>query len=77
MYVDIKFITFAALKLRNFKQKKDNLWNFSCPICGDSKKNKAKMRGFIYKKGNDLFYKCHNCAAGLSLGNLIKQIAPD
>jgi len=35
------------------------------------------MRGFIYKKGNDLFYKCHNCAAGLSLGNLIKQIAPD
>ena len=35
------------------------------------------MRGFIYRKGNDLFYKCHNCAAGLSLGNLIKQIAPD
>lgn len=32
------------------------------------------MRGFVYKKGNDLFYKCHNCGAGLSLGNLIKQL---
>jgi hypothetical protein len=35
-----------------------------------------KMRGFIYRKGNDLYYKCHNCGAGLSLGNLIKQLDP-
>ena len=32
------------------------------------------MRGYIYRKGNDLFYKCHNCGAGTSLGNLIKQL---
>jgi hypothetical protein len=45
-----------------------------CPLCGDSKKNKSKMRGYIYRKGNDLFYRCHNCGAGCSLGNLIKQL---
>lgn len=32
------------------------------------------MRGYIYRKNNDLFYKCHNCGAGMSLGNLIKQL---
>ena len=32
------------------------------------------MRGYLYRKGNDLFYRCHNCGAGCSLGNLIKQL---
>jgi hypothetical protein len=32
------------------------------------------MRGYIYRKGNNLFYSCHNCGAGTSLGNLIKQM---
>jgi hypothetical protein len=32
------------------------------------------MRGYIYRKGNSLFYKCHNCNAGTNLGNLIKFI---
>lgn len=34
------------------------------------------MRGYIYRKGNDLFFKCHNCSAGMSIGNLIKQLDP-
>ena len=38
------------------------------------RKNKNKMRGYIYRKDNDLFYKCHNCSAGMSIGNLIKQM---
>jgi hypothetical protein len=75
--LDLKYTHLVATRFEKFARKGDYLFNVRCPICGDSKKNKAKMRGFIYKKGNDLFYKCHNCAAGLSLGNLIKQIAPD
>ena len=34
------------------------------------------MRGYIYRKSNDLFFKCHNCSAGMSVGNLIKQLDP-
>ena len=75
--LDLKYTHLVSTRFEKFARKGDYLFNVRCPICGDSKKNKAKMRGFIYKKGNDLFYKCHNCAAGLSLGNLIKQIAPD
>ncbi len=72
--VDSKYIRLLSFRLRNFKQKNDYLWNFSCPICGDSKKNKLKARGYVFKKGNDLFYTCHNCGVGLSLGNLIKHV---
>ncbi len=72
--VDSKYIRLLSFRLRNFKQKNDYLWNFSCPICGDSKKNKTKARGYVYRKLNDLFYTCHNCGAGLSLGNFIKHV---
>jgi transcription elongation factor Elf1 len=63
-----------ANRLRNFKQKNDYLWNFSCPICGDSSTNKTKARAFIYKSNGDLFVKCHNCGYVNNLGNLIKHL---
>lgn len=72
--VDSKYVRLLSFRLRNFKQKNDYLWNFSCPICGDSKKNKTKARGYVYRKLNDLFYTCHNCGAGLSIGNFIKHV---
>jgi hypothetical protein len=74
LYIDAKFASFLGSRLRNFKQKKDYLWNYSCPVCGDSTKNKLKARGFIYRKGSDLFVKCYNCNYGSNLGNLIKYV---
>ena len=71
--IESKYIRLLSHRLRNFKQKKDYLWNFSCPICGDSKKNLLKARGYVYAKSNNLFYRCHNCGASTSLGNFIKQ----
>ena len=65
-----------SYRLRNFKQKNDYLFNFSCPLCGDSQKNKSKARGYVFKKGNNLFYMCHNCSASITVGNLIKSIDP-
>ena len=72
--IESKYIRLISSRLRNFKQKKDYLWNFSCPICGDSKKNLNKARGYVFAKGTNLFYSCHNCGSGISLGNLIKQV---
>jgi len=74
LYIDAKYASIVGSRLRNFKQKKDYLWNYSCPVCGDSAKNKLKARGFIYRKGNDLFVKCYNCGHGTNLGNLIKYV---
>lgn len=72
--VDTKFVYLISHRVRNFKQKNNHLWNFSCPICGDSLKNKSKARGYVFAKGNNLFYSCHNCGASTNLANLLKHI---
>ena len=75
-YIDLKFINDISSRLTLFKKKGDYLFNFRCPHCGDSKKNKTKARGFLYRVKNDMFFKCHNCGAGQSLANFIKFIDP-
>ena len=72
--VESKYLRLISSRLRNFKQKNTNLWNFSCPYCGDSQKNKTKARGYVFPKGNDLIYKCHNCGVGTNVGNLVKHV---
>src|SRR5690606_3039446 len=62
--------------LERFKQKGDYLWNFRSPCCGDSKKSKSKARGYFYRKKDQIFYRCHNCGSGLSLGTFIKTLDP-
>ena len=76
LIVDRQFIGLLSTKLERFVQKNDYIWNFRCPICGDSKKNKFKSRGYVYRKKSDLFFSCHNCGTSLSMGNLIKTIDP-
>ena len=75
-YIDLKFINDLSSRLQQFKRKTDSLFNFRCPYCGDSEKNKTKARGYLYRKKNDMFYKCHNCGVGASLGNFIKHLDP-
>lgn len=74
LYVDVKYANMLGPRLRNFKQKSDYLWNYSCPVCGDSSKNKTKARGYIYKVKMGLFVKCHNCGYSTNIGNLIKYV---
>ena len=73
-YIDSKYLNILGPQLLQFKKKGDFLWNFRCPYCGDSHKSRTKARGFVYRKKNDLFYKCHNCGVGKTLGNLIKEV---
>lgn len=73
-YVDVKFLNLLSSRLLLFKKKSDYLWNFRCPVCGDSQKSKSKARGFVFRKKNELFFKCHNCHAGMSLMNFIKTL---
>ena len=73
-YIDIKYLNLISPQLQMFKKKGDALWNFRCPYCGDSQKSRTKARGFVYRKKNDLFYKCHNCGVGTTLGKLIEHL---
>lgn len=72
LYVDIKYLNLASVNLPMFKKKSDSLWNFRCPYCLDSKKKKSKARGYMYRKGNDLFFKCHNCNKGTTMSNFLQ-----
>ena len=76
LFIDAKYAQILGSRLRNFKQKNDYLWNYSCPVCGDSSKNKLKARGYIYRTKSDLFCKCHNCGHSTNIGNLIKYVDP-
>ena len=74
-YTDLKYISRVSSRLEQFKQK-NNLFNFRCPHCGDSKKSKTKARAYLYTKKNDVFFKCHNCGLGQNLINFLKFVDP-
>ena len=74
--VDSKFITLVSSRLQKFKRVKSDLYNFRCPICGDSQRHKNKARGYFYQVKVNTNYKCHNCGVSLSLNNFLKQIDP-
>ena len=73
-YIDSKYLNIIGPQLLKFRKKGDFLWNFRCPYCGDSQKSRSKARGFVYRKKNDLFYKCHNCGIGTTVGKLIEYV---
>ena len=75
-HVDSKFIGIVSSRLEKFKRVKSDLYNFRCPICGDSKKNKSKTRGYLYSVKANINYKCHNCGASMSFSNFLKDIDP-
>ena len=75
-FIDSKFIGLVSSRLDRFKKVKTNLYNFRCPICGDSQSHKNKARGYIYAKKAESNYKCHNCGVSTTFGNFLRQIDP-
>ncbi len=75
--VDDRYVKLVSSRLDKFTVKKSNLYNFRCPYCGDSQKHKSKARGYFFLKTNDVIFKCHNCGVGRTIGNFLKDNAPD
>jgi transcription elongation factor Elf1 len=73
-FVDVKYINLISSRLQKFKKVKNNLYNFRCPICGDSQRNKSKARGYLYQVKNNTNFKCHNCGINISFNNFLRQI---
>ena len=72
--IDSKYIGLVSARLQKFKRVKADLYNFRCPICGDSQRYKNKARGYIYAVKNNTNFKCHNCGASMSLNNFLKKL---
>jgi transcription elongation factor Elf1 len=73
-FIDVKYINLISSRLQKFKKVKNNLYNFRCPICGDSTKNKSKARGYLYQVKNNTNFKCHNCGLNISFNNFLKEV---
>ncbi len=72
IYLDRKYFLLISSKLEKFKQKDTDLFNFRCPICSDSKKNKLRARGYVYAKDDSYRYWCHNCNYSTNVLGLLK-----
>ena len=73
-HVDAKYVSLLSSRLEKFKKVKPTLYNFRCPICGDSKKNRNKTRGYLYAVKANTNFKCHNCGSSMSFNNFLKKI---
>lgn len=75
--VDDLYINRLSIRLEKFKRVKSSLYNFRCPYCGDSQKNKNKARGYFFQVNGRMVFKCHNCGIGKTTANFLKEQAPD
>lgn len=73
-HIDVKYINLISSRLSKFKKVKPHLYNFRCPICGDSQRQKNKARGYLYQVKNNTNYKCHNCGISVSFSNFLKSV---
>ena len=76
-FVDEHYVNLLSGRLDKFSRKKNGLYNFRCPYCGDSQKHRNKARGYFFRLKADMVYKCHNCGVGRTLPNFLKDQAPD
>jgi len=76
MLNDQKYLGMLSSRLRNYSKKDSRLYNFSCPLCGDSTSDKKKARAYCMpkKKGTGLYFFCHKCNEAMPFGLLLKRI---
>ena len=70
-WLEQKYIGLVSTRLDKFKRR-NNTYNFRCPVCGDSQKHKNKSRGYIILKDGHHSFFCHNCNQSMSIDNFIK-----
>ncbi len=73
LYIDHKYVNLLSNRLPRFKKLNDKTYTFRCPICGDSKRNTYKTRGYIFSKKDTMLYFCHNCGASMQFRTFLKQ----
>lgn len=74
LWVDQKFVGLLSSRFRNFRKVDQYVYNFSCPFCGDSKKNPRKARGYVFRTNEKLRYFCHKCNASMSVRDMVEKL---
>jgi len=74
--VDYKYIISLSSRLRNFRQNGPAEFQASCPLCGDSKKNKRKARFYIYERDGVIWTHCWNECGAISFKKFLDLFDP-
>lgn len=76
LWLEVKYADLLGSALERFKVKKRSpyLATFRCFICGDSKTNKFKTRGYLYTSKKGLMFKCQNCGASHRFPTILKML---
>lgn len=77
LWLEKLYIQDFALTVRNFKWKRTDLANCSCPICGDSHTNRHKARFYLFADKDRFKYLCHNCGAHGTFLSYLKTYLPE
>lgn len=80
LWIDRKYVSiFGSQYLERYSVKKESpfLSVCRCIVCGDSKKNPYRTRGYFYQADDAILYKCHNCNHSTSLSKMIQTYAPN
>lgn len=75
-YIDVKYIRILSPQLELFSDKGNDLFNFRCPICGDSERDRTRARGYVFPADNKLIFKCHNCGDARGISGLLRAVDP-
>lgn len=75
LWIELKYAQIIASRYGQFKLKSrvPFVANFRCPICGDSKDNPRKARGYIKQRDNRLYYSCFNCGVKRTFPNFLRE----
>jgi len=76
-WIDHKYAGLLSCNLQLFKRKDSKVYNFRCPICGDSEKNRFKARGYLMEKETRMVFYCHNCGASMTMYDFVKTVDPE
>ena len=72
-WLEQKYVHLISPRLQHFKRR-NNGYNFRCPLCGDSQRSKSKTRGWLYDEKGSMRFHCFNCNASASFDNFLKNI---
>lgn len=75
LWLDEKYLRLVSPSLDHFVQKHPHVFNFRCPLCGDSERNSRKSRGYCFSKSTTLIYKCHNCSVAMPFSALLRRVS--
>ena len=65
-WLDYKYVLLAGGRCRNFKKVSETVFQFSCPLCGDSRRHPRKARGYFTEKHGDPIFTCHKQCGTMS-----------